>query len=77
MTSPDNPATKEDFKMLFGLFIGLLIVLGVALVGIILIYLQQTAQADSNLTDQITAQTASINLLILELKDKRITQLGP
>ena len=63
--------------MLFGLFIGLLIVLGVALVGIILIYLQQTAQADSNLTDQITAQTASINLLILELKDKRITQLGP
>lgn len=63
-------ASKNDFRLLLGLVIGALIVIGVGFVTLVLNYFAASQAAYNNLSNQVTTQNSKMDLLIEEYGKK-------
>lgn len=66
----EQHASKKDFNLLLGLVIGALVVIGIAFITLVLNYFAGSQAAYNNLSNQVTAQNAKMDLLIQEYGTK-------
>jgi hypothetical protein len=64
VTDEGKPATKEDFKLLMGLFIGLAVVAGFAVITLVIQYFTATQATYQHLVDKVNEQNIKIDLML-------------